>query len=593
MAQPPPIQSTRAFVERLRRENEVLQIDEAIDPHLELAEIQRRVVARKGKAILFKNVKGTQFPVVTNLFGSQKRIEIAFGGRAEKLIQRAVNLAQDIFPPRLGKLWRARDLVWNLMKVGSKPVKTGPVLKCEIQGADVTKLPQIQCWPGDGGPFITLPLVYTEHPVSGKSNLGMYRIQMYDKNTCGMHIQIQRGGGFHYHEAEKNNRPLPAHIYIGGPPALTIAAISPLPEDVPEILLASLIMGKRLERIAANGLSPLPILAQADFCLVGAIPPHKRRPEGPFGDHYGYYSLRHDYPCFTVKKIFHRPDAMYPATVVGKPPQEDHYIACYLQELLKPLIGIVMPQVREVWAYEEAGVHSLVAAVVKNRYPREALTTALRIMGEGQLSLSKALMVTDQACDVKDFKRLLPIILERIDFKRDLFVISHISQDTLDYTGPKINEGSKAIFLGLGDPVRKLPTEFRGGFADNRFTEARVFCPGCLAVTGPSYGPSQESQKIAGILAQEASLKNWPLVFLLNDAREAVRTPQEFLWQTFTRFEPAADIYARATEVTRFHIALTPPVVIDCRMKPWYPAVLKSDPEVVAKLEPIFQKYRL
>jgi 4-hydroxybenzoate decarboxylase subunit C len=582
--------NTQQFVETLRKEDELLEIHDEVDPCLELAEIQRRVCKSHGKAVLFHNVKGTPFKVATNLYGSFKRIDLAFGKRPQEWIQQAVQTFETIFPPNLKKIWQAKNLAWDLLKIGSKSVNSGPILGAQIPHANLQSLPQIKSWPEDGGAFVTLPLVYTEHPHSHKSNLGMYRIQLFNENQCGMHIQIHRGGGFHYFEAEKMGQSLPAHIYIGGPPALVIAAISPLPEDVPEILLASLLMGKKLKTIRNPKLSPLPILADADFCIVGEIPPHERKREGPFGDHYGYYSLDHDYPFMQVKNIYHQKDAIYPATVVGRPPQEDHYIACYLQELLKPLIHMVMPQVKQIWAYEESGVHSLAAAIVKDRYPREALTTALRILGEGQLSLSKVLMVTDQDCDAKDFKTLFTIILERIDFARDLFVLSNISQDTLDYTGPKVNEGSKAIFLGLGDKIRDLPREFSRSLTQNCFKKASVFCPGALAVTGPSY---QKGDGIPELLTQDKAIQEWPMVFLLDDATEATKSSEDFIWHVFTRFEPAADVYAKNLFTKRFHTGLTPPVVIDCRMKPWYPKVLESDPSVSKRLEPLFGKHRI
>lgn len=585
----PVIRNTREFVDILKREGELLEIGDKVDPHLELAEIQRRVVAAKGKALLFTNVKGSKFPVATNLYGSQKRIELAFGKRPETFVKDAVAFAHEFFPPDVKKIWRARRFVLPFLKIGRKKTGFAPVLKNVVTPGDLSLIPKIKCWPEDGGAFMTLPLVYTESMVSGKSNLGMYRVQIHDKTRCGMHIQIHRGGGFHYHEAEKLNRALPVHVYAGGPPALTVAAILPLPEDVPEILFASLIMGARLRYALRLDLSPLPILADADFCVIGSIPPGKRMPEGPFGDHYGYYSLKHDYPFVNVSHVCHRKDAVYPATVVGRPPQEDHYLACYLQELLKPLIHAVMPQVKDVWAYEESGVHSLCGAIVKDRYPREALTTALRILGEGQLSLSKVLMVTDRDGDVKDFCWLFRTVLERIDFERDLFVLSNISQDTLDYTGPKINEGSKAVLLGVGEKRRDLPEEFAGALPAP-FSEAFVFCPGALAVTAPAW---REGDALAEVLAKAPALEAWPMVFLFDDARAAVRTPEDFVWHAFTRFEPAADIRAKRAETARFHVALTPPVVVDCRMKPWYPRVLESDPATVKRLEPLFEKYDL
>jgi UbiD family decarboxylase len=584
--------STRQFVDLLRREGELLEITEEIDPRLELAEIQRRMVARRGQAVLFKKVRGTAFPVVTNLYGSQKRLDLAVGGRPEQLLKTAVATLETLFPPNFGKLWRARGLAREMLKVGMRKTARPVVLEHEMTGPDLTRLPQLVCWPEDGGAFITLPLVYTEHPITRKGNLGMYRLQMHDKRRCGMHIQIHRGGGFHHHQAEMHGQALPVAIYVGGPPALTIAAVAPLPENVPEILLASLLMGARLRKVVRPRLSPYPLLADADFCIIGNILPHARLPEGPFGDHYGYYSLKHDYPYVDVTHVSHRRDAIYPATVVGRPPQEDHYIACYLQDLLKPLIGLVMPQVKQVWAYEESGVHSLAAASVRDRYPREALTTSLRILGEGQLSLSKVLMVTDQDVDVKDFRRFFSVMLERCDFARDLFILSNISQDTLDYTGPRMNEGSKMILLGLGEARRQNPAAFTGTLRDNRFSDPRVFCPGALAIQGPTYNAANATA-VAQALAQEPALTDCPMVFLLDDPAAATRSTEDFVWHVFTRFEPAADVRARAQSIERFHVSLTPPVVIDCRLKPWYPKVLESDPAVVERLAPVLHKYAL
>lgn len=580
--------NTREFVQILDQENEVLHIHEEVDPNLELAEIQRRAVGKNGKALLFHNVRGSKFKVATNLYGSEKRIDLAFGKFPEEFLQRAVDLAQDLFPPTFKKLWSAKDLAFQGLKMGTRKSSESPLRAQTVAGC--SDLPQLKCWPEDGGAFITLPLVYTESPSTGKSNLGMYRIQLFNKAQCGMHIQIHRGGGFHYHEAEQKDQSLPVHIYVGGPPALTLSAILPLPEDVPEILFASLLNQKKLSKSFDPSVSKLPFLNEADFCIVGEIPPHKRLPEGPFGDHYGYYSLKHDYPYVDVKKVFHQTDAIYPATVVGRPPQEDHYLACYLQDLLKPLIHMVMPQVKEVWAYEESGVHSLAGAIVKDRYPREALTTSLRILGEGQLSLSKVLMTTDQDVDIKNFSKFLPAVLERLDFKRDVFVISQISQDTLDYTGPKVNEGSKAIFLGVGEVKRKLPASFSGSFSDNRFKNPNVFCPGALAIEGPAYA---QNDGAAAALSKEAALKDWPFVVLVDDATAATASNANFLWHVFTRFEPAADIYPAEQNLSRFHVEMTPPLVIDCRLKPWYPGVLESDPDVVKKLAPLLAKYDL
>ena len=275
-------------------------------------------------------------------------------------------------------------------------------------------------------------------------------MQIYDGQSAGLHWQIQKGGGFHYHEAEKLNQPLPVTVFLGGPPALILAAIAPLPEDVPELVLASLLAGEKLKMTENPLRGAHRFAAEAEFALVGHAPPHERRPEGPFGDHYGYYSLTHDYPVFHCDAVVHRRDAIYPATVVGKPRQEDFFIGDYLQKLLSPLFPLVMPSVRDLWSYGETGFHSLAAAVVRERYGREALVSGFRILGEGQLSLTKFLLLTDTPQDLKNFPRLLEHVLERFRPETDLFVFSNVSMDTLDYTSGKVNEGSKAIMLGLG-----------------------------------------------------------------------------------------------------------------------------------------------
>ncbi|EPG76013.1 decarboxylase, UbiD family [Leptospira fainei serovar Hurstbridge str. BUT 6] len=576
------IRSTGDFLRELSRHKELLEITDPIDPILELAELQRRVVAKRGPALLFRNVIGSKIPVATNLYGSEKRIHIAFGEDPERFVRRIAYSAKHLLPPTFGKIWEARSLAWSALKIGLRRISSPAVLETEEDNLDV--LPAIKSWPKDAGRFITLPLVYTESPSTGKGNLGMYRIQFHGPKQTGMHIQIHRGGGFHYHEAEKNGQALPAHIYVGGPPALTIAAVAPLPEEISEFLLASLLLGERLRISRKPELSPLPIVADADFALIGKIPPNIRKPEGPFGDHYGYYALKHDYPVFEVDRIFRRKDAVWPATVVGRPPQEDHWIAEYLQDLLSPLFPLVMPQVKGVWAYEESGVHSLAAAIVKERYRKEAFMGALRILGEGQLSLTKVLMVTDQEVELKDFKKVFSTILERFDPETDLHIFSNIAQDTLDYTGPKVNEGSKAIFLGVGSKLRKLKSKIDTSFKNSKFKKPKVYCPGALVVSGTPY---KRGDKLAELLLKESAIRGFTFVFLVDDSEGATASDHDFIWNVFTRFEPAADIHGNF-QVRRNHLSFSSPVVIDARLKDWYPAVLEPDPKIAKRVEDRF-----
>jgi 3-polyprenyl-4-hydroxybenzoate decarboxylase len=441
-------------------------------------------------------------------------------------------------------------------------------------------------WPEDGGPFITLPLVLTRHPATRSPNLGMYRLHVHDSRTTGMHWQIGKGGGFHYAVAEANDEALPVTVFLGGPPALILSAIAPLPENVPELMLASLIAGERLATCPGPG--PEALIAEAEFALIGSVAPRARRPEGPFGDHYGYYSLRHDYPVFAVSHLAHRKDAIYPATVVGKPRQEDFFIGDLLQKLLSPLFPLVMPAVTDLWSYGETGYHSLAAAVVKQRYKREAMASAFRILGEGQLSLTKFLLLTDRHVDLKNFRATLEHLLARTHPETDLYVFSNMSMDTLDYTGPTVNEGSKGVWVGLGDPVRELPREFSSAEIPAGVRDVRVYCGGCLVVGGPAY---EVERDVAGRIAAHPAFRDWPLVVLTDEPGRAARSDINFLWTTFTRFEPAADIHAAERRIVRNHIAYRGPIVIDARMKPWYPKELACDERTAAQVTSRWKEY--
>ncbi len=552
-----------------------METDIPVDPYLEIAEIHRRVIAESGPALLFHNVKGSSFPVATNLFGSNRRLEMAFGRRPQRFVAELVKIIENGAPPLRKSLPSLAGVAAQALKIGRKRTKKGPILAHLIKPPRLNDLPLLTSWKSDGGPFVTLPLVYTEHPEGKGHNLGMYRIQRFNNTTTGIHWQIHKGGGFHYHEAEKLDESLPMTLFIGGPPALIMAAIAPLPENVPELLLASLLLGRKLPMVKdpAGGHD---LVAHCEFAAKGRVPPGIRRPEGPFGDHYGYNSLAHDYPVFQVERLYHRRNAIYPATVVGRPRQEDFYIGNFLQDLLSPLFPLVMNGVRQLKTFGEAGFHCLAAAKVTDRYPREAFASGLRILGEGQLSLTKFLLVTDGDIDVSDFRKLWTHLMKRVNWQQDLYVFANVSQDTLDYTGPSVNSGSKALLMGLGREVRnQLPRNFTGSLPRG-CSSPEIFLPGTLVLQGNTYSSDRNlPERVAGC----PDLKNWQVVFLVDCSAEATASLQEFIWTIFSRFEPAADIYSARQTNRRLHLGLTPPVVIDCRLKPWYPEVLEVDPE--------------
>ncbi len=576
----------RTFIDTLRSENEIVEVEAQVDPYLEIAEIHRRVIDEQGKALLFTNVKGSAFPVITNMFGTARRIELAFGKRPQEFVRRAVEMVEILLPPKPRELWAYRDMALTGLKLGTKNVSNAPVLEVRQSPTNLQEIPLLQLWHKDGGHFVTLPLVYTESPTSGKHNLGMYRIQRYDEETTGIHWQIGKGGGFHYHEAENIGNSLPVNVFIGGPPSMILAAIAPLPEDVPELMLASLLNDGKV-RMAENPIKGgLRVLAEAEFVISGHVAPNVRKAEGPFGDHYGYYSLIHDYPVLKADGVFHRKDAIYPATVVGKPRQEDFFIGDYLQDLLSPLFPLVMPVVRDLWSYGETGFHSLAAAVVRERYSREALSAGFRILGEGQLSLTKFLLLTDKAQDLRDFKTLFEHILARVNWESDFFVFDRTSFDTLDYASGKINHGSKAMLVGVGEAIRGLEREFKGDLPPG-VRKAEAFCGGCLVVETDSY---ESEKELAKRLAECGAFDKWQVV-VLHDSIEFARSADKFLWATWTRFNPSTDIYAKSLSVRNNHISYGAPIVIDARMKPWYPDEVEVRDDIATLVDGRWNEY--
>lgn len=590
-----PIRNLRDFLELLHAQRQLAVISAPVDPDQEIPEIHRRVIAEGGPALLFTNVAGSRFPVATNLFGTPGRVELGFGERALRLIERSAALIPEMMPPSPAKLWDARGLLLEGLHIGLDRHRRGPILENRVAPPRLSALPFTQTWPDDGGAFLTLPLVYTHSPADGRANLGIYRMQRFDDATAGMHWQIGKGGGFHYFEAEQRGEALPVSVFLGGPPALILAAVAPLPEGISEMLLASLILGEKLD-VVGNPSGPGELVAEAEFALVGRVPPRERRPEGPFGDHYGYYSLRHDYPVFHCDAVFHRNGAIFPATVVGKPRQEDYFIGEYLQRLLKPLYPFVMPAVADLWTYGETGFHALAAAVVRERYGREAMAAAFRILGEGQLGLTKFLLATDAPIELANFRAVLEHVLARFHPETDLYIFSNLSMDTLDYTGPEVNRGSKGVMLGLGEPWRELPRAWEGDPPAGTRT-AEVFCPGCLVLGGPAYKNDDENDRAPGgdsfpdLLARNKRLVDWPLVVLCDDAKRATASVTDFLWTVFTRFEPAADLHSASMEIRRNHVVRRGPVVIDARMKPSYPAEVEVAPAIAHRVDSRWNEY--
>jgi 4-hydroxy-3-polyprenylbenzoate decarboxylase len=600
----------RDCVSDLERTGQLIRIEQEIDPDLEMAEIHRRVYEVGGPALLFTRVKGCSFPMVSNLFGTPQRIRYLFRDTLPA-VRRLVELKKD--PGAFWKNpWRYRDVLGALLHMRPKPVKSGPIL---AQQTTIRQLPQLRCWPLDGGAFITLPAVYTEdvdRPGWRHSNLGMYRVQLsgnrYEPDReVGLHYQIHRGIGVHHAAALRRGVPLRVNVLVGGPPALTLAAVLPLPEGMPELAFAGVLGGRRIALVTpppSDGASiPLPVPAEADFCICGNVDPQRLLPEGPFGDHLGYYSLVHDFPVLRVERVYHRPGAIWPFTVVGRPPQEDSCFGDLIHELTGPLIPSVVPGVHAVHAVDAAGVHPLLLAIGSERYvpyarerrPQELLTCANALLGQGQLSLAKYLLLIaredDPQLDIHDIAAFFRHLLERIDWQTDLHFQTRTTIDTLDYSGSGLNEGSKVVVAAAGRKRRSLGVELPTKLPlPEGFREPRVCLPGVLAIEAPKY-PAEHGREIPPDVEKfcraltETSLAEFPLVVLVDDSDFTARSLRNWLWVTFTRSNPAADIHGVGAFIHQKHWGCSGPLVIDARLKPHHAPPLEEDPAITRRVE--------
>ncbi len=587
-------------VRDLERTGQLVTIEAEIDPYLEAGAVQRRVYQAGGPAVQFRRVKGTPFPMVGNLFGTLERTRFLFRDTLDA-VRRLVELK--IRPPELLKRpWRYRGMPLTALHLLPKRVSRGAILSYQTT---LDQLPRLQSWPKDGGPFVTLPQVYTEdpdHPGLARSNLGMYRVQLggnaYEPNReVGLHYQIHRGIGVHHAAALRRGEPLKVNIFIGGPPALTVAAVMPLPEGLPELGFAGALGGRRVRMVRPDGFLPMP--AEADFVICGVVDPHARKPEGPFGDHLGYYSLTHDFPVLRVERVYQRPDAIWPFTTVGRPPQEDTSFGALIHELTGPLIPEVLPGVHAVHAVDAAGVHPLLLAIGSERYvpdapvrmPQELLTIGNAILGQGQMSLAKYLMIVaredDPALDIHDIGAFFRHWLERVDWTRDLHFQTRTTIDTLDYSGEGLNQGSKVVIASAGPKKRSLPVEIPVGLRlPDGFHTPGIALPGVLIVAGPKYQAEPGAvERFCRSIGTDESIRVFPLIVIVDDAEFTARTLNNFLWVTFTRSNPAADIDGVDASVVQKHWGCAGPLVIDARIKPHHAPPLEDDPEVERRVD--------
>jgi 4-hydroxy-3-polyprenylbenzoate decarboxylase len=587
-------------VSDLEQHGHLIRCTEPVHAYLEIAEIQRRIYLNQGPAILFTNVIDCEFPMLGNLFGSMPRVEFMFRHTLES-VRRAIELKIDpnSFFRNPTRYWSAPFTAWRMQP---KMMRSAPILQREIT---ISQLPQLVSWPRDAGAFVTLPQVYTEHPATPgwqKSNLGMYRIQLsgnrYTPNReVGMHYQIHRGIGVHHQAALERNEPLKVNVFVGGHPAMTLSAVMPLPEGLSELTFAGALAGHRIPLV--KSVTGLPMYGEADFCISGTVAPQVTKPEGPFGDHLGYYSLEHEFPVLNVEKVYCRKNAIWPFTVVGRPPQEDTSFGAIIHEITGPIIPTVLPGVKEVHAVDAAGVHPLLLAIGSERYmpfmplqqPQELLTQANAILGQGQMSLAKYLWIMNagdnSSLNLHDTPQFFKHMLERIDWQRDCHFHTKTTIDTLDYSGTQLNAGSKVVFAAVGAARRQLATEIPANFSlPEGFSKPRVCLPGVLAIEAPPYSETSYAADCARITQQlPAALVNaFPLLVLVNDSEFTARNLNNFLWVTFTRSNPAADIHGVAEFTQHKHWGCAGSLVIDARLKPHHAPPLIEDAAITEKI---------
>lgn len=591
-------------VAALERHGDLRRISVEIDANQDMGIIQRRVYAAGGPALLFMRVKGCRFPMLGNLFGTLERTRFIFRDALQQ-----VRLLVDVKREPRALLQRPGHLLRTPLAARfllPRRVKSGPVLggRCRL-----SELPQLKSWPLDGGAFITLPAVYTESPQQPglrHGNLGMYRVQISGgqyapDREAGLHYQIHRGIGAHHAQALERGEALRVNVFIGGPPSLSVAGVMPLPEGLPELAFAGLLGGRRLALVNADNGLPMP--AEADFVVSGTIDPRRTLPEGPFGDHLGYYSLVHDFPVIQVDAVYHRPDAIWPFTTVGRPPQEDTTFGAFIHELTGPLIPDVLPGVHAVHAVDAAGVHPLLLAIGSERYvpyaeerrPMELLTLANAILGQGQLSLAKYLFIVARedapTLNIHDIAGFFQHVLERVDWRRDLHFHTHTTIDTLDYSGHGFNAGSKLVTAVAGPVRRSLPQQCSSDLhLPPGFSNPRVVLPGILAVQGPAHQAERgceapDMASFCGFYDETSPINRFPLVVIVDDSAFVARTLNNFLWTVFTRSNPATDVHGISSFIAAKHWGCSGSLVIDARCKGHHPPALEEDPEAVRRVE--------
>ena len=583
------IYSLQDFIKYLDLNGELIRIRAEVDARLEVTEISIRALKEGMPALLFENVKGAKFPLAMNVLASDKRIELALGKHPDRLGEELITFMEEAMPPKPKVFFKHAGITKRIFS--TLPRKTcRPTSQEVVINPDLNDIPVITSWPEDGGPFITLPQVFTYDPHDGKRNVGMYRMQIFDGQTTGMHWQIQKGGGFHYYQARKMDREFEIAVALGTDPALLLATVAALPEGIDEVMFSGFLRGKRTRMVKGKSVS-IKVPADAEFILEGTVHLTELRMEGPFGDHFGHYSHASKFPVFHINKVTHRKNPIYPATVVGRPPMEDKYLGNATQQVLGPLIRLIHPEICNLWAYYEAGFHNLLVVSVEERYQKEAMKTALSIMGEGQLSLTKCIVTVSEDVNPRDFNAVLTAIRENFDPTYDFIMIPKVPLDTLDFTSYKMNLGSKMIMdatrSGNADKTKASESEIGSliKIIDNRVLDWNLLGETLLVVSVQDNG-----RDVVNKLTKSEELVG-PKIIAAVSPDVDIRNQEQAIWGIFTRFDAERDIMFAEEKLVGISPLFKGKMGIDATWKKGYPAPLVMSDEIVKKVDERWDSY--
>ena len=582
----------REFVEYLERNGELHRVKIEVDPILEITEIATRALHEGKPALLFEHVKGARYPLVINTLASERRIELALGENPDALGLQLVSFFEQAIPPSAKTIVKHSKTYRRFLSTRTTDV-TVALSQEVVEKPNLSDLPIIKCWPHDGGRFITLPQVFTYDPRNGKRNVGMYRMHVFDQKTTGMHWQIQKGGGFHYYQADKLNRSLELAVALGTDPAMLLATIAALPEGIDEAMFAGFLRKKATQLVGGRSIS-ISVPANAEIILEGIVPPRERRSEGPFGDHFGHYSAAAEFPVFHITAITRRKDPIYPATVVGIPPMEDKFLGDATQRILGPLAKLLHSEIRSLWAYYEAGFHNLLVVSIEERYQKEAMKTALGLMGTQQLSLTKCLITVSEDVDPRNFHQVLRAVRENFDPHFDFIMLPKVPLDTLDFTSYKMNLGSKMILDATRKRkpaakfhVTKKAEHFIAELAaeDRRIIETNLIEDTLLLVKVKHDGSS-----VLKRLLKSPLIDGIKMLAVVSDDVE-IHRQESYIWGVFTRFDCERDVLFREQKLIGISPIYRGTLGIDATWKAGYPEPLLMDEKIVKRVDQRWDEY--